>query len=277
MFDMSDKLDEKGKIAGEGRNGPIQTFNNLDMLNSPNILTGMSHEIRTHMNSIVAFSFLMSSNDNDKNERDEFSNHIIHSCEQLIILFDNFLDSAIIDTGNPVNDVRRCNLSELLHELVAEFRALIPRYNQKSLELIMDERGGHSGEVYIDMHKVSRVIRNLFLNALENTNNGYIRIGYNLDSEKVTFYILDSGQGFQKCSNMLSGRNENDFQSAGNYTQTAVSFILAKKLISLMKGEIWVEQNGVTGTGVYFSIPVKGVAGSVGSSGKKEFRSRMAI
>jgi signal transduction histidine kinase len=274
MFDMSDK---KGNNTGEEGTGPIQTTDNTNVLNCHNILTGMSHEMRTHMNAIVAFSFLMNSDMENKEERDEFSNHVIHSCEQLISLFDNFLDSAIIDTGNQVNDVRRYNLNELLHELVSEFRTLIPRYNHKSIELIVDDKGINSGEVFIDIHKVSRVIRNLFLNALENTNNGYIRIGYNLDSEKVVFYILDSGHGFQRSTNLLNGCNENDFQSACNYTQTAVSFILAKKLISLMHGEIWIEHNGVTGTGVFFSIPVKGIAGSVGSSGKKAFRSRMAI
>ena len=33
-----------------------------NMINCPTILTGMSHEMRTHMNAIVAFSFLMKEN-----------------------------------------------------------------------------------------------------------------------------------------------------------------------------------------------------------------------
>lgn len=277
MFDMSDKL-KKGNNAGGESNGPVQTKSDQNMLTSPEILTGMSHEMRTHMNAIVAFSFLMSNKETDSDERTEFSDYIIKSCEQLMLLFDNFLDSAIIDTGKPVNDVRRCNLSELFQELVVEFRALIPRYNHKSIELIVDDKGINSGEVYIDIHKVSRVIHNLFLNALENTNKGYIRIGYNQTSETVIFYVLDSGQSFQKSSNLLNGRNESDVQSGSNNTQVAVSFLLAKKLIALMRGELWIEQNGISGAGIYFSIPVKEMGLTlVSGTGKRELKTKMVI
>jgi len=256
MFDMSDRP-KKGNNTGVESNGTVQSINDLNMLNSPEILTGMSHEMRTHMNAIVAFSFLMSNKDTNKDEISEFSDYIIKSCEQLILLFDNFLDSAIIDTGKPVNDVRRCNLSEFFQEMVGEFRTLIPKHNLKSIELIVEDKGINTEEVYIDIHKVSRVIHNLFLNAVENTNKGYIRIGYNLSGEKAVFYIIDSGQSFQKSINLLKGRDENEGQSGSNYTQVAVSFLLAKKLIELMRGEMWIEQNGISGTGIYFSIPVK--------------------
>jgi len=277
MFDMSDRP-KKGNNTGVESNGTVQSINDLNMLNSPEILTGMSHEMRTHMNAIVAFSFLMSNKDTNKDEISEFSDYIIKSCEQLILLFDNFLDSAIIDTGKPVNDVRRCNLSEFFQEMVGEFRTLIPKHNLKSIELIVEDKGINTEEVYIDIHKVSRVIHNLFLNAVENTNKGYIRIGYNLSGEKAVFYIIDSGQSFQKSINLLKGRDENEGQSGSNYTQVAVSFLLAKKLIELMRGEMWIEQNGISGTGIYFSIPVKEMGLSmVSGTGKRELRTKMVI
>ena len=42
----------------------------------------------------------------NNSEREEFSNQILNSCEQLIELFDSFLDSAIIDTGNSKADYK---------------------------------------------------------------------------------------------------------------------------------------------------------------------------
>jgi hypothetical protein len=48
----------------------------LNMINCPTILTGMSHEMRTHMNSIVAFSFLMNNGVCGDGERKEYSNQI---------------------------------------------------------------------------------------------------------------------------------------------------------------------------------------------------------
>lgn len=92
--------------------------NILNMINCPTLLTGMSHEMRTHMNSIVAFSFLMNNNGFNENEKEEFSNHILSSCEQLMYLFDNFLDSAIIDTGNSTTDLRKCKINNILDDLL---------------------------------------------------------------------------------------------------------------------------------------------------------------
>ena len=44
-----------------------------NMINCPTVLTGMSHEMRTHMNAIVAFSFLMKDSGCNNSEREEFS------------------------------------------------------------------------------------------------------------------------------------------------------------------------------------------------------------
>jgi light-regulated signal transduction histidine kinase (bacteriophytochrome) len=47
-----------------------------------------------------------------------------------------------------------------------------------------------------------------------------------------------------------------------NDTYTAINITLAKKLIQMLDGTISVECNGLTGTGIYFSIPVKVLASS---------------
>ncbi len=277
MFDMSGTQREKKRVAGGGNCcAQLQTENNLNMLNNPEILTGMSHEMRTHMNAIVAFSFLMNNDDSGQDERREFSNYIINSCEQLIVLFDNFLDSAIIDTGNSINDLRKCDLDDLILDQLTDLRTLMTRYEHKSVELIIDDKCIKPVNVYIDINKVSRVIRNLFQNALETTNSGYIRIGYNIDPENVTFYVLDSGQGFQRSSQLLSNIAEESVTGSTVDTKAAVGLLLAKKLVGLMQGKIWVEKNGVTGTGAYFSLPLKEKI-STNDTGRREIRTRMAI
>ena len=44
------------------------------MINKPNILAGVSHEVRTQMNSIVAFSYLI--NNERFNDTENFTGHI---------------------------------------------------------------------------------------------------------------------------------------------------------------------------------------------------------
>ncbi len=249
---------------------------NSNMINCLTVLTGMSHEVRTHMNAIVAFSFLMNRNGCNESEREEFSNQILSSCEQLIGLFDNFLDSAIIETGNSKVYNKICKLSNILDELLSEFREILMKEAQKDVILVAENSITDDMEVIIDSDRLFRVIRNLFQNALKNTKSGYIKIGYYFREDKLTIYVLDSGQGYFKCKEFLHTEDLNESLSKYNDTGSAINITLAKKLIQLLGGSMQIECNGLTGTGIYFSVPVK-VAEGPGISINKYVNSMIAI
>jgi len=247
---------ENSNLNIRKRRDCMNSLNN-NMINCPTILTGMSHEMRTHMNAIVAFSFLMKDKCINTSESDEFSHQILNSCEQLIGLFDSFLDSAIIDTGNSKADARIFKLDNLLDDLLSEFREAINKEGQKDLELVTEIQFSNSIDVFIDKNKIFRVIRSLFQNSIKNTKSGYIKIGYQYSDEKVTFYVLDSGQGYFKCKEFLHTEDLNESLTLYNDTYTAINITLAKKLIKMLGGTVWIECNGLTGSGIYFSIPAK--------------------
>jgi signal transduction histidine kinase len=232
------------------------------MINCPTILTGMSHEMRTHMNAIVAFSFLLKENCCNNLEREEFSNQILNSCDQLIELFDSFLDSAIIDAGNSKADLKICKLDNILDDLLSEFREIIRKEGNKDVELVTEIQFSNSTEVFIDKNRVFRVIRSLFQNSIKNTKSGYIKIGYFFGDDKLTFYVLDSGQGYFKCKEFLHTEDLNESLSQQDDMYTAINITLAKKLIKMLGGTIWIECNGLTGAGIYFSVPAKMIASS---------------
>jgi K+-sensing histidine kinase KdpD len=249
---------KKADFVPEGNNkGDENNSVNKSVINCPTVLTGMSHEVRTHMNAIVAFSFLMNRNECNESEREEFSNQILSSCEQLIGLFDNFLDSAILETGNSKTDLKICKLNNILDDLLSEFRGILKKEAQKDIELIAENSKTDQTEVFIDINRVFRVIRNLFQNALQNTSTGYIKIGYYFRDDKVTFYVMDSGQGYFKCKEFLHTEDLNESLTVFNDTGSAINMALAKQLIHLLSGTIWIECNGLTGSGIYFSIPVR--------------------
>jgi signal transduction histidine kinase len=259
MFELplNDKVPVDNSYLGiRNEKSGMNTTNN-SIISCPSILAGMSHEMRTHMNAIVAFSFLMKENCSNKAEREEFSNQILNSCEQLIGLFDSFLDSAIIDSGNSKADTRAYKFDSFLDDLFSEFRVMINKDGHKDLELVTEIRFSESIQVFIDKDKIIRVISSLFQNSVKNTKSGYIKIGYQLDDNRVTFYVLDSGQGYFKCKEFLHTEDLNKSLSLYNDTQTAINLALAKKLIQLLGGNIWIECNGLTGTGIYFSVPAQ--------------------
>lgn len=256
---MSERIEN---IASESGNCKDIISLTSNIINCPTVLTGMSHEVRTHMNAIVAFSFLMNRSSCNDEEREEFTTQILASCEQLIGLLDNFIDSAIIDTGNSKADLKICKLDSLLDELFSEFREVLRKNDHKEVTLINESSFSENTEVLIDSNRVFRVIRNLFQNALNNTKTGYIKVGCNIMNDMLTFYVLDSGQGYFQCKEFLYTKDLN--ASLGRYddTSSAVNLTLAKKIIQMLGGSVWIECNGLTGSGIYFSLPVKVIRSS---------------
>jgi K+-sensing histidine kinase KdpD len=244
----------------EKRYGMNSLRNN--MINCPTIITGMSHEMRTHMNAIVAFSYLMKEECCNNPDREEFSSHIFNSCEQLIRLFENFLDSAIIDSGNSEAEAKNCRLDNILDDLITEFRETIRKEGQNKLELVTEFEFTDSTEVFIDKDKILRIVRSLFQNSLFNTKSGYIKIGFNIVDCQMTFYVLDSGQGYFKCKEFLHTEDLSESLELYNDTYTAINITLAKKIIQMLGGSIWINCNGLAGSGIYFSLPVRKAADS---------------
>jgi len=259
MFDLT--VSDSNACENSGMNkmdpGIVKDSLRNTVINCPSLITGMSHEMRTHMNAIVAFSYLMKDVCCSNTDREEFSSQILSSCEQLIGLFDSFLDSAIIDIGNSKTDSKICKLSNMLDDLLSEFREILRRDGHTDLELISGNQVSDLTEVFLDKHRVFRVIRCLFQNSAKNTKSGYIKIGYNFQNDNVTFYVIDSGQGYFKSKDFLHTEDLNESLVQHNDMYTAINLTLAKKLIHMLGGTIWLECNGIAGTGIYFSVPAR--------------------
>ncbi len=259
MFDFSanrESVEKNSDLVNPNKREAVK-FNSNILINSPALLTKMSHEMRTHMNAIVAFSFLLKENGCQNSENEEYSNQILRSCEQLIGLFDSFLDTALIDTGNINSDLKICNLDTFLDELLSEFREILQKEGHQNLELIVDIQDTNSTEVSIDTNRVFRVVQSLFQNAIRTTKSGYIKIGYSFRDDNLLCHILDSGNGYFNCREFLMTEDMNVSLTQHNDPYTAINIALARKLIQFMGGTIRVERNDLSGTGVYFSFPVK--------------------
>jgi len=258
MFDLSENNKGEAGRSGSGirETGRSSVSFSQVISGCPPILTGLSREMRTQMNAIVAFTFLLSKKEYSEEEREEFINQIYSSCEQIIGMFDDFLDSAIIDAGNSGSEPAVCNPDEMFGALFSEFRETLRKDKYKDIILVHDSPAFQNSDYLIDAKSVARVIRNLFRIALGNTKSGYIKPGYSLRNGRLTCFILDSGQGYVKCREFLQSHDMCQSLSKFNDTSTAVSMALTRKLVQMMEGSLWIECNGISGSAIYFSVPV---------------------
>ncbi len=71
MFDISGNSKGESGESGTQSKDAVKKTESIDqrMVYCPSILTGMSRELRTHMNAIVAFSFLLNKKEYCDDER----------------------------------------------------------------------------------------------------------------------------------------------------------------------------------------------------------------
>ena len=231
------------------------------MINKPQIIEGVSHEVRTQMNSIVAFSYLLNNARFSDNEKREFSEQIISSCEQLISLFENFFDTAVLESGSSKENLRETDAGMLFESLASEFRVLMRKKDRDNVIFIQEDNLPDRLMLRMDKARTVRILTNLFRNALSNTSSGFIKLGCTYSDEMITYYIKDSGQGFASSSHLLLSDNPETQYSDSQDTYSAMNLILARNLLSALKGKIRVETNDAGGTSVFVSLPAKESSG----------------
>lgn len=258
MFDTSPN-NKEGRISTglKGKNNPTASRDDVEnLVHCQRLLTAMSREMRNQLNAVVASAYLLNKKEYSEEEKDDFLNLIYESCDQVILLFDNYVESSISGNINSVIESKICNPDKIFIELFSEFRTELKKEKYSDLTLVTENQSLKDSEYLVDLPRLTRVVRTLFHNSLRNTRSGYIKIGYSLTGKNLNFYVLDSGDGYQKTKEFLL---ENDLSLSlikFNDPVTAINIILVRTLIRVLGGSYRVDSNGITGTGIYVTIPV---------------------
>ena len=244
-------LDDKNDIASK-----------IDVRRYSSIMSYISHEMRTQMNSIVSLSFLLKDKSIDESKKEDLVNYIHLTCKQLTTVFENFTELEFVTIKNIEKEEEKCRITNLLAPLFDELRVFLVTSGKQKIELINETQNVELHEAVINKANIYKILRYLFNNSLQNTEYGYIKIGFFMkDNKSLTFYIRDSGNGYEKTKEFI---NSNDIESSLNQFNdlySAINIFLAKKLIHALNGVIEIKHNGTDGTEVYFTIPIKNVDG----------------
>lgn len=222
------------------------------------IMNSISHEIRTQMNSIDSLAFLLKDDSLDETKKNDLINHIHLISKQLITMFENFTELEYGVNKNIEENEEKCSITSLLAPLFDEFRAHLIKCGKHKVELVNEIQNTNMHEVIINKINVYKIFRCLFLNSLQNTEFGYIKIGfYKKNNEYLTFYLRDSGNGYEKTKELLYSKDIKSSLKQYNDLYAVINIFLAKKLIHALHGIVEINNNGTNGTEVYFTIPIK--------------------
>ncbi|MCU4155914.1 response regulator [Carboxylicivirga sp. A043] len=222
-------------------------------------LSNMSHEIRTPMNAILGFSNLLSHPDISANEKEEFINLIRINGKNLLTLVEDIIDISKIDSGQLQIKNAPCKLHEILNQVYDSFQDDIKRRGLFNLKLYLKE--GISDDnirILSDEHRLQQILVNLVGNAVKFTERGFVEFGYTQEDDQfLRFYVKDTGIGLPKGKESEIFERFSKFNSDKErlYGGTGIGLSIAKHLVTLMGGEIWVESEPLVGTTFYFTIP----------------------
>ncbi|MDR0972381.1 MAG: response regulator [Prevotellaceae bacterium] len=206
-------------------------------------LASMSHEIRTPLNAIIGFSEIVSLTD-DPAEREDYLNIIHKNCGLLLQLIDDILDLSRIEAGKEEMHFETVNLAKLIRDVDAVQRLKIPAQIELRTE-IPEELS-----IYSDGNRLVQIVSNFMSNAIKNTKEGSITLGYRREDNWVHLYVRDTGCGIPKEKLAIIF---NRFEKLNEFTQgTGLGLPICKHIAERLGGKI--EVSSEEGKGSTFAV-----------------------
>lgn len=190
----------KKKIEKTGGlyDGIVDNFNNIgsnldlaieDAVKSERLktelITNVSHDLKTPLTSILNYSDLLSKEDNSEEEAREYARIINEKSNKLKVLIEDLFEVSKATSNNVELDRQELNFNSLVAQSIGEWEDKIKENNIEIISNLPEEKV----ILNIDGQKFSRVLDNLFSNiskyALENSRV-YVDL---IDDDKVKLTI----------------------------------------------------------------------------------------
>ena len=228
-----------------------------------NFLSSMSHELRTPLNSILGFSQLLELDAKHTLTQDQVESvqYIKDSGEHLLMLINDVLDLAKIETGHLDIKIEDVEVVSLINEIVNLIKSEAEK-SSVSLENNIDKNAVIT--LKADYIKLKQVLLNFASNGIKyNTENGAVCFSSTItDHGTVRINVSDTGIGVEKESFVALFEPFNRLDMANSSLPgTGIGLTICKQLVELMNGEIGVLQNP-DGKGLTFWVEFEAVADS---------------
>ncbi len=208
-------------------------------------LTMMSHELRTPLNAILGFSEALRDQEVGplNATQQDYLRDVIESGQHLLMLINTVLDFSKFEAGKLELALEPCNLSSIITESLSTVRALAAR---KSITTCLDV-WAEIPIIQADPMRLKQILLNLLSNAIKFTpEKGQLGITASFQSNAVDIAVWDTGIGIDPAdqSRIFEEFQQLDSDYARRYPGTGLGLPLAKRLVELHGGKLWVESEG---------------------------------
>jgi len=220
-------------------------------------LANVSHEIRTPMNGILGFLELLTEPDLSENQKEMYLDIMNKSGQRLLETINDIIELSKIESGQMNVNIEAVNIYEIID---FQYKFFAPKVFAKGIELQLVQGNVDGGfNLLTDKVKLNGILTNLMNNALKYTDEGKIKIGANIEIDKVVFYVEDTGIGIpsDKQLSIFERFNQVDNRLTRTKEGAGLGLSIVKAYVQLLDGNIWLESELGKGSCFYFSLPLK--------------------
>ncbi|WP_172331026.1 ATP-binding protein [Mangrovicoccus sp. HB161399] len=229
----SDEAAQKARESAEAANFAKSRF-----------LAGLSHELRSPLNSIFGYAQLMER----APETQETATAVIRrSAEHLTDLIDGMQDISRVESGTLVLSRDRIALPELLEQLAGMFSL---QAEAKGIGFSYDRRGRLPRHVMADRKRLRQVLINLLANAVKFTGTGEAGMRAAYRGSTLEIEVFDTGIGIAEADmeRIFQPFDRGSSAAAEAIPGTGLGLTITKLLTEIMGGTLSVDSREGAGT-----------------------------
>ncbi|NIN64115.1 MAG: GAF domain-containing protein [Anaerolineae bacterium] len=233
----------------------VQQLRTLEALQA-SFVSVVSHELRTPLTCIKT-SVDMLENPNaiaEPDVRRELLDTICHHTGRLETMVEDLLDATRLEAGQLTLSLQPTDLGLLTERTVRAFAPLAENRKQ-TLELDIPEK---LEPIPVDRHRMEQVLTNLISNAHRFAGKGgNVRVALASIDDHLEFTVADDGPGIPEAEHERIFEKFYVVNDGRGLAGVGLGLYIARQLVELHDGRIWVESVPGEGSRFHVAIPKK--------------------
>jgi len=205
------------------------------------LITNVSHDLRTPLTSIITYTDLLKSDDLTEEDRHNYVEIIDRKSKRLKVLIDDLFEASKMATGNIELNKSEIELVQLLQQALAEYDEKIEQ-SQLQFRVTHDDQ---PIEATVDGQKLWRVFDNLINNILKYSlpnTRVYISVKNRPDVVEIVFKNVSQFELGDSVDELFERFKRGD---KSRHTEgSGLGLAIAKSIIDLHEGEMDIGVDG---------------------------------